>query len=100
MFSLESQLNSHQCITCLVASLEVDMYNKLTTIYYMISDTLSKDSKFYLIWFAEELKYSVVEGKYITEVNPKTKDKVHIKDTTGTWQGIVYASGMLIRSKF
>lgn len=38
--------------------------------------------------------YSVVEGKSIAEINPKTTDQVHVKDNNGTWEGIVYTSGM------
>ena len=34
---------------------------------------------FYLVWFPHEFMYSVVEGKSIEEMNPKPRDKVHIK---------------------
>jgi len=62
----------------------------------LISETKSKESKFYLVWFPEELKYSVVEGKTIKEVNPKAKDRVHVKDCSGTyWDAVVYSSGMI-----
>ena len=47
------------------------------------------------MWFPADLKYSLVEGKSIKESHPKAKDKVHVKDSSGTWEGIVYASGML-----
>lgn len=59
-----------------------------------ISETKSKESRFYLVWFPEELKYSVIEGKTIKEVNPKAKDRVHVKDSSGTyWDAVVYSSG-------
>ena len=45
---------------------------------------------FYLVRFSHEFMYSVVEGKSIEEMNPKPRDKVHIKDSNGTWKGIVY----------
>ena len=38
---------------------------------------------FYLVWFPHEFMYSVVEGKSIEEMNPKPRDKVHIKDSIG-----------------
>ncbi|XP_067029901.1 uncharacterized protein [Acropora muricata] len=57
-------------------------------------ETKSKQSRFYLVWFPEELKYSVIEGKTIKEVNPKAKDRVHVKDSSGTyWDAVVYSSG-------
>ena len=37
---------------------------------------------------------SVVEGKSVEEMDPKPRDKVHIKDGNGTWEGIVYTCGM------
>ena len=37
---------------------------------------------------------SVVEGISVEEMNPKPRDKVHIKDGNGTWEGIVYTCGM------
>ena len=40
--------------------------------------------------------YSVVEGKSIKEINPLIRDKVRVKDYAGTWEGIVYAAGMLL----
>lgn len=54
-----------------------------------------KDKIFYLIWFPIDLTYSIVEGKSIKESNPKQRDKVHVKDVRGTWEGIVYASGRI-----
>ena len=39
--------------------------------------------------------YSVVEGKLIDETNPKAKEKVHVRDNNGTWEGIIYTSGRL-----
>ena len=63
---------------------------------YITLETKSKDSKFYLIWFPNEFLYSVVEGKSIKETNPRIRDKVRVKDSAGTWEGIVYAAGMLL----
>ena len=59
----------------------------------LVSASESKEDKFYLIWFPSELMYTVVEGKSVEETNPKVKDKVHVKDVNGTWEGIVYTLG-------
>ena len=40
--------------------------------------------------------YTVVEGKSIKEINPRIRDKVKVKDSAGTWEGIIYAAGMLL----
>ena len=61
---------------------------------FYIAESKSKKTMFYLVWFPHELMYSVVEGKSIEEINPKPRDKVHIKDSNGTWEGIVYTCGM------
>lgn len=37
--------------------------------------------------------YSVVEGKSIKEINPRIRDKVRVKDSAGTWEGIVQVAG-------
>ena len=42
------------------------------------------------------MKYSIAEGKNIREVNPKVKDKVHVKDSSGTFEGVVYSSGKTV----
>ena len=65
------------------------------SLLFYIAESKSKETKFYLVWFVDEFKYSVVEGKYIEELNPKTKDKVHVKSPHGSWKGVVYTSGML-----
>jgi len=64
------------------------------SLLFYIAESRSKETKFYLVWFVNELKYAVVEGKYIEELNPKTKDKVHVKSAHGSWEGVVYTSGM------
>ena len=46
------------------------------------------------------MMYSVVEGRSIEEANPKAKDKVHVRDSNGTWEGIIYTSGRLNMTKF
>lgn len=40
--------------------------------------------------------YTVVEGKSLEETKPRVKDKVHVKDVNGTWEGIVYTLGTFI----
>lgn len=59
----------------------------------LVSASKSKEDKFYLIWFPSEFMYTVVEGKSVEETNPRVKDKVHVKDVNGTWEGIVYTLG-------
>ena len=54
-----------------------------------------KDKIFYLIWFPNDLTYSIVEGTSIKQSNPTQRDKLHVKDVRGTWEGIVYASGRI-----
>lgn len=44
------------------------------------------------------MKYSVAEGRSIKEVNPKMKDKVHVKDSSGTFEGVIYSSGTTVSS--
>ena len=44
------------------------------------------------------MKYSVAEGRSIKEVNPKIKDKVHVKDSSGTFEGVIDSSGMTVSS--
>lgn len=62
-------------------------------IVLFVSASKSKDDKFYLIWFPSEFMYSVVEGKSVEETNPRVKDKVHMKDVNGTWEGVVSTLG-------
>ena len=54
---------------------------------------------FYLIHFAKEGKYSVVEGKTIQDDNPKVNDTVHVKDKCGLWEGIIVYKGKTLLSK-
>ena len=44
------------------------------------------------------MKYSVAEGRSIKEVNPKIKEKVHVKDSSGTFEGVIDSSGMTVSS--
>ena len=72
--------------------LEHSLQNRFLTLY--IAESKSKETKFYLVWFPSEFMYSVVEGISIDEINPKPTDKVHVKDSNGTPEGIVYTCGM------
>lgn len=63
-------------------------------LYHCIVGAKSKETKHYVIYFPEELKYSFLEGKLIEEINPRIKHPVHVKDADGSWEGVVYALGM------